>query len=127
MSQSLDLFPLAKWATRPDAEHKEAMEQFKAAVMASRSGNDDSIKQVVLTSYRFEFYLGFFANYKLPMCVGCLFLKIFTDLRLASRPEMPRFFNFCCRSNFHLCTMLVRLINARFEHVKATSVLVSRL
>lgn len=51
MAESLDLFPLKTWATRPDAEHKEAMEEFKAAVMASRSGNDDSIKQVVPISF----------------------------------------------------------------------------
>jgi len=46
MADSLDLFPAEKYATRSEVEHKEAMEKFKAAVMASRSGNDDSIKQV---------------------------------------------------------------------------------
>jgi len=46
MADSLDLFPAAKYATRSDLEHKEALDQFKAAVMAARSGNDDSIKQV---------------------------------------------------------------------------------
>jgi len=47
MADTLDLFPASKWATRSDVEHKEASEQFRAAVMAARAGNDDSIKQVV--------------------------------------------------------------------------------
>jgi len=54
MADSLDLFPTVKYSTRPEAEHKEALEQFKAAVMASRLGNGDSIKQVrVLLRFRF--------------------------------------------------------------------------
>jgi len=48
MTDSLDLFPKGSWASRPESEHREASELFKAAFMSARAGNDDSIKQVVL-------------------------------------------------------------------------------
>jgi len=49
MADTLDLFLAKKWLTRSAEEHKEASEQFKAAVMAARSGGDDSVKQVVIS------------------------------------------------------------------------------
>jgi len=55
MAECFDLFPKTNWATRPDSKHREATEQFKAAVMASRAGNDDSIKQVLFNLYFLHF------------------------------------------------------------------------
>jgi len=46
MAECFDLFPKDSFATRSEVEHREATELFKAAVMAARTGNDDSIKQV---------------------------------------------------------------------------------
>jgi len=48
MAESFDLFPKGQWVTRSEQEHREATELFRASFLSARSGNDDSIKQVVL-------------------------------------------------------------------------------
>lgn len=35
-----------RWYAKPKEEHEEAVSQFKAAVVSSRSGTDEGIKQV---------------------------------------------------------------------------------
>jgi len=96
---TLDLFPVSKWATRSEAEYKEATEQFRAAVMVARSGNDDSIKQVfhfcfclIATLYSLGLPIFKFLLYFLAFCI----IQI---ICLASRPEMATWWlclSFCC-------------------------------
>jgi len=47
MSESYNLFPKDDWIKRNETEHKEATDNFKAAVMSARSSGDDAVKQVV--------------------------------------------------------------------------------
>lgn len=67
MTEAIELFPKDTWVSRPDNEHREATEHLKAALMAARSGNDDSIKQV-----RFLFVLFVFSSFNGP-CVHNVF------------------------------------------------------
>jgi len=46
MTDNLDLFPADKWVKRTEVDHREATEQFKAAVASARSTGDEAIKQV---------------------------------------------------------------------------------
>jgi len=55
MSDNLDLFPADKWVKKSEVDHREATEQFKAAVASARSSGDEAIKQV---RYRHSFVVG---------------------------------------------------------------------
>jgi len=46
MTENYDLFPKDGWISRSEADHRDATDLLKAAVLTARSGSDEAIKQV---------------------------------------------------------------------------------